>query len=62
VGISLTATAGTAYYIPVNVEDGLDEKEVIEVLRPLFEDSHILKIAHNYKFDFMMLKRAGLEV
>lgn len=62
VGISLTATAGTAYYIPVNVEDGLDEKEVIEALRPLFEDSHILKIAHNYKFDFMMLKRAGLEI
>ena len=62
VGISLTATPGTAYYIPVNVEGGLDENEVIEAIRPLFEDDHILKIAHNYKFDFMILKRAGLEV
>ncbi|MEX0844021.1 MAG: DNA polymerase I, partial [Balneolaceae bacterium] len=62
VGISLTATPGTAYYIPVNVEEGLDEKEVIEAIRPLFEDSHILKIAHNYKFDFLMLKRAGIEI
>ncbi|MBD3615953.1 MAG: DNA polymerase I [Gracilimonas sp.] len=62
VGISITATPGTAYYIPVNVEEGLDEKEVIEALRPLFEDSHILKIAHNFKFDFLILKRAGLVV
>ncbi|MEX0723845.1 MAG: DNA polymerase I [Gracilimonas sp.] len=62
VGISLTATPGTAYYIPINVEGGLDEKEVIEAIRPLFEDSHILKIAHNYKFDYLMLKRAGLIV
>lgn len=62
VGISLTATPGTAYYIPVNVEGGLDENEAIEAIRPLFEDDHILKIAHNYKFDFMILKRAGLLV
>jgi DNA polymerase-1 len=62
VGISLTATPGTAYYIPVNVEDGLDEKEVIEAIRPLFEDGHILKIAHNYKFDYLMLKRAGIDI
>jgi DNA polymerase-1 len=62
VGISLTATPGTAYYIPVNVENGLDEKEVMEAIRPLFEDSHILKIAHNYKFDYLMLKRAGIGI
>lgn len=62
VGISLTATPGTAYYIPVNVEGGLNEKEVIEAIRPLFEDDHILKIAHNYKFDYLMLKRAGIEI
>jgi DNA polymerase-1 len=62
VGISLTATPGTGYYIPVNVENGLDEKEVMEVIRPLFEQPDTTIIAHNYKFDYLMLLRAGLEI
>ncbi|HBX67198.1 MAG TPA: DNA polymerase I, partial [Balneolaceae bacterium] len=62
VGISLTATPGTGYYIPVNVEGGLDEKEVIEVIRPLFENENSTKVAHNYKFDYLMLSRSGIEI
>ncbi|MEX0719176.1 MAG: DNA polymerase I [Balneolaceae bacterium] len=60
VGISLSAISGTGYYIPVNVEGGLKEREVIEKLRPLFENPETIKIAHNYKFDYLMLLRAGL--
>lgn len=62
VGISLSATAGTGYYIPVNVEGGLDQAEVVEVIRPIFENPDSTKIAHNYKFDYLMLKRAGIEI
>jgi len=62
VGISLTATPGTGYYIPVNVEGGLDEKEVIEIIRPLFENENSTKVAHNYKFDYLMLSRSGIEI
>ena len=62
VGISFSATAGSAYYIPVNVEEGLNQEEVIELIRPVFENSDSTKIAHNYKFDYMMLSRAGIEI
>jgi DNA polymerase-1 len=62
VGISLSTTAGVAYYVPVNVENGIPQVEAIAILEPLFTDKSTLKIAHNYKFDFMMLHRAGVEV
>jgi len=62
VGISLSTTPGVAYYIPLNVDGGLDESDAIDVLRPLFADEKTLKVAHNYKFDYIMLYRVGLEV
>ncbi|MDX1670854.1 MAG: 5'-3' exonuclease H3TH domain-containing protein, partial [Balneolaceae bacterium] len=55
VGISLSSTAGVAYYIPVNLDEGLEKEEVIEILKPLFTDQSLLKIAHHYKFDYMIL-------
>jgi len=62
VGISLSTTPGVAYYIPINVEGGIEQDEAIEYLQPLFAEEQSLKIAHNYKFDYMILKRAGLEI
>lgn len=62
VGISISSTPGVAYYVPVNVEGGIPQSEAVEILRPLFADKQTLKIAHNYKFDYIMLYRAGLEV
>lgn len=59
VGISLSAEEGTAWYIPVNVEDALDQDKVRSLLSPLFENKNIKKIAHNYKFDYLVLTRAG---
>ena len=59
VGISLSTEPETAFYIPVNVEDALDQKRVSELLKPLFENDKMRKIAHNYKFDLLVLKRAG---
>lgn len=61
VGISISTLAGTGVYIPVNVEGALDEKWVIEAIKPIFSDSSKTLVAHNYKFDYMMLSRAGLE-
>lgn len=60
VGVSLSAVPGSAYYVPVNVEGGLDQDEVMDRIRPLLTDPERLLIAHNYKFDYMILKRAGL--
>jgi DNA polymerase-1 len=62
VGISLSTTAGVAYYVPVGVDGGIAQDQAIEILEPLFTDEESLKIAHNFKFDYMMLKKAGLEV
>jgi DNA polymerase-1 len=62
VGISLAVTSGEAYYVPVRVEEGLPENQTIEILQPLFADENSLKVAHHYKFDYMILKRAGMEI
>src|SRR6056297_1601497 len=61
VGISLCAAAESAWYIPVNVEGALQFDEIHELLEPLF-NSKSLKIAHNYKFDYIILSRAGVEI
>ncbi len=62
VGISLSAEKGKAYYIPLNVVSALSENEICKHLQPLFSNEKSLKIAHNLKFDAMMLQRVGLEI
>jgi DNA polymerase-1 len=61
VGISLCAAAESAWYIPVNVEGAQPFDEVRDILAPLFE-SDAVKIAHNYKFDYIVLSRAGVKI
>ena len=62
VGIAISATPGVAYYIPLNGEKGIDEQEALEIMSPLFTNPTTKKVAHNFKFDYMMLRRAGLEI
>lgn len=62
VGISLSVEAGTAYYVATNVEGGLDEKEILDIVKPLFEAENTTKIAHNFKFDYLMFHKHGIEV
>jgi DNA polymerase-1 len=56
-GISVSWQEGTGYYIPINHQLGanLDQQSTIEKLRPSFEDTAIINIAHGKKFDGMML-------
>ncbi len=67
VGISLSATPGEAYYIPVGhvgwgqVEQ-LPLEQVIDRLKPLFEDAKLTKIAHNGKYDMTVLAGCGVAV
>ena len=77
VGVSLCSTPGEACYIPLqHVGEGggdlfggaalvpgqLPLDGVMARLRPLLEDSSVLKIAHNMKFDWHVLKQHGIEV
>lgn len=62
VGISLSAKAEVAWYVPVNVEGALPQENVKELIAPLFENNNSVKIAHNLKFDELVLKRAGFKL
>jgi len=61
VGMSFSFKAGEAYYIPF--PPNYDEaKAIVEEFRPFYENSSILKIAHNIKYDLKVLRRYDLYV
>ncbi len=62
VGIAVAWAAGQAAYIPVRGvgDDTLDPEQVVQALRPAFEDPRISKCGHNIKFDLIVLEQAGL--
>lgn len=64
VGISLAVAQDEGFYIPVGHLSGkqLTLKEVISALKAPLSDPEIAKIAHNAKFDMLILERVGLPV
>ncbi|MGD8455920.1 MAG: DNA polymerase I [Anaerolineales bacterium] len=64
VGVSLAVEPGTGYYLPVGHKKGnqLPLDEVLDALRGPFTDPKIPKAGHNLKFDYVMLKRYGIDV
>jgi DNA polymerase-1 len=64
VGISLSMEAGKGYYIPVGHKKGqqLAMETVIEALQGPMTDPEIPKAGHNLKYDYVMLRRYGLDV
>ncbi|WP_067224589.1 DNA polymerase I [Stappia indica] len=76
VGVSLSTQPGRACYIPLGHVDGegdllgggglipgqIPMSEALAVLKPLLEDPGVLKIAQNLKYDWLVLKRYGIEV
>lgn len=67
VGISLSPAPGEAYYLPVG-HVILDEvaqlplEQVIGRLKPLLEGDKVAKLAHNAKYDMMVLAECGVAV
>ena len=61
IGISLCITSGEAWYIAVGVQ-GVDTDVALDLLRPLLENEITEKVAQNFKYDYIMLYRNGLEV
>jgi len=64
VGISLAVEPEHGYYIPVGHAEGdqLPVEKVFDALRGPLTDPEIKKTGHNLKYDFLVLKRAGLIV
>ncbi len=60
VGISLSFKKNEAFYIPYSTENS--EPNIIETLKPYFEDTKTKKIAQNIKYDLAILKKYGLEI
>lgn len=74
VGISLCYKPGLAVYIPLNhkkekslldqsaLGTQLSLEKVIPLLKPIFENPHLLKIGHNIKYDLLVLKKHDLDI
>ena len=64
VGISLAVKEGEGYYIPVGHTTGtnLPLKEVLSALQAPLTNPKIGKIAHNAKYDYIILAKHGLHV
>ncbi len=76
VGISMSSEAGTAAYIPVGHKKGAGDlfggtelaegqmalDAALTLLKPLLEDSAVLKIGQNMKYDAKIFARLGIQV
>ena len=64
VGISLAVSEGAGYYIPIGHVKGqnLPVEQVISALRAPLTNPKIGKLAHNAKYDYIMLARYGIQV
>jgi DNA polymerase-1 len=63
-GIMLTNTADAAWYVPVGHSDGtqIPLQDVLDTLRPLFEQKSVPKTAHNANVSMTALRRIGVRV
>ncbi|MCK5820799.1 MAG: DNA polymerase I [Bacteroidales bacterium] len=61
VGLSVSFKAHEAYYIPFP-EDRFQTQNLLELLRPAFENSQIRKIGQNLKYDIHILRNYQIDV
>ncbi len=65
VGFSMSLENSNACYIPLNhsnFETQIDLKDFIKQIKTLLEDDSVLKLGQNIKYDFIVLKRLGIEM
>ena len=64
-GVSVSIESGEGYYIPTRAPEGdkhLDEKTVIDALRPILEDPKIAKVGQNIKYDQIIFHNCGIRL
>lgn len=61
VGMSFACDENEAYYVPVPA-DQQEAHKIVAEFKEIFENEEILKIGQNIKYDYIMLKRYGVEV
>lgn len=64
VGISLSAQAGEAYYLPLKHQEGenLLFEETLELIKPLLENKKVQKIGQNIKYDNEVFHRYDIDI
>lgn len=64
VGMSFAVSPDVGYYIPTGhlADTPLSLAEVKAALHPVLEDPRIKKVAHNAKFDLIVLHQAGFDI
>jgi DNA polymerase-1 len=67
VGLSFSLAPHRAYYVPMGhrypgVPRQLDRDFVLGRLKPLFEDEKLKKLGQNIKYEYVLLKRNGIEL
>lgn len=60
VGIGFAINSHEAWYIPTNGK--LGEKQVLDALKPLFEDPEKVFFGHNVKYDLHVVQNYGIEI
>jgi DNA polymerase-1 len=60
VGVSFSWKIGEAFYVPVNKYHRL--QEVLDALKPVFEDRKIKKIGQNIKYEYIVLRNYGIRL
>ncbi len=64
VGLSVCYEANKAYYIPIEHKEKTDLKKdlILKKLKSILEDPSIKKVGQNIKYDFIVLKKHGIEL
>ena len=75
VGFSLAIRPGYAAYVPLThksgagdllgggvVEGQIPVREALDIIKPLMEDSSVLKVLQNVKYDLVILQRYGVDI
>lgn len=60
VGLSFSYKKGLAYYVPLP-ENREEVLEILNIFKPFFAKETVMKIAHNLKFDYKILRLYGVE-
>ena len=58
-GIAFSCKTGLAWYVVVKE---FDKIKLLDALRPLFGRQEGIKVAHHFKYDYLILKRFGIKV
>ena len=61
VGMSFSYKKGLAYYVPLSADKD-EVLQTLEIFRPFFEKEDLIKIAHNLKYDYKVLKQYDMTV